>query len=288
MGRGSSIVAEAQQGLRRRKPPSRATQVLFKELQRTSSKGVAARLRLYHDIDDGIKEGWRIDLIELHTAEGPAGYLKISFIPKDRMECYYGDVFAFAVNYHNNYGFKLRELLQKAQGQWTREDYLNALSDTEGYRSNTVQIREQQQTMSKSELAELWGKRKAKISEEHTSEYQRFLDFHLDKPLVDFVRVSAHGDDSPYVDGQRRKAYPREASGKQGQGLAELMYQTAAIWADAQGLQLHASGVQSPEAGGVWEGFEAKGLAKSAGKRRIYNVEKLLAEQPELAWPVAK
>ena len=45
--------------------------------QRTSRKGVPVTVNLYHQIDDGISDGWIVDLIEAHGPEGPVGARRV-------------------------------------------------------------------------------------------------------------------------------------------------------------------------------------------------------------------
>jgi len=251
-------------------------------LHRISSKGVPARLELYTDIDDGIKSGWQVDLIEIHTDDGPAGYLKMSFIPQKNFDRLFADAFAWTVNNSNRYGHQMQQLLAKGESQWQRQDFLKALQETDGYRSDSPSIREQRQGADGKALAEAWSARRAEIAADNQTAYERFKDFHLDKPLVDFVRVYQLGDDRLY-ENSRRHQHRRAKQDHRSKGLAKLMYESGAMWMRSRQLELYASSTQSSEAAGIWECFENDGLVKTVGKRRILNTDALLQANSELA-----
>src|ERR1039458_6591636 len=99
---------------------------------RTSSRGVPARMELYLDIDDGVNDGWVVDLVELHTDDGPAGYLKISFIPQEKLEEYFPTALEWAVRHKSKHRL-LRDLIVKPDDQWSRAEYLQALCSTTGW-----------------------------------------------------------------------------------------------------------------------------------------------------------
>ena len=285
MGRGA--------GLKERVGVARRQQAAFGDqsqsahvetITRTSSKGVQARLELYHGIDDGISRGWVVDLVEIHTDDGPAGYLKISFIPEANRKKYFANAFQWAVNHTNRYGFSLGELLEKSEQEWKRTDYWKALKDTDGWMpyGQEGEIKAAREDMDTEELAYEWTNRRQQLTDKHQREYDQFCEFHVDRPHVDFIRVYDYDENRVYDGGQRKDVKPATKTFR-GQGLSTLMYETGALWTQAQGLEFYASGLQSHEAAAAWGRLEDKGLVLSQGKRRVFNTSKFLEENPDLA-----
>jgi len=254
-------------------------------------------MELYRDIDDGIKSAWTVDLVELHTDSGPAGYLKISYVPKELAETYFPDAFAYSVWELGRHNWQLRAQLLQPQEEWSREQLLEAFHWTDGFRTADDELAWRENAADQ-ELLEAWETRRRELGEEASVEYERFKDFHVDKPLIDYVRVSSGQYDQHYQDGKRVQDHADMADHRR-QGLATVMYETAAIWMRTRGMKLHASGVQSDDAVGVWKKFEERGLieediqqqadpkgARAASAkpkaRCVFAADQLLRDDPDL------
>lgn len=249
-------------------------------------------LNLYHQIDDGIKEGWIVELIEAHTESGPAGYLKLSFIPESEMERWYPNAWKWVIREKGRYG-RMRTLIDTPEEEWTRDDIQQALDSCDDWQPyNTARaLKEQRKAASDEELRDLWQQRRQKIEQENQADYQRFRAFHMNRPLIDFIRVY---DEEEWLihDGGRQKELkePLGYSSKR-QGIATLLYETGAVWMHNRGMSMHASGNQSESAQSVWEGFREQGLVKTVPaskkapakkQRQVFDVQRLLAQKPEL------
>lgn len=71
------------------------------------------------------------------------------------------------------------------------------------------------------------------LSERYEHQFEKFKEFHYDKPLVDYIRV---------YEPHRRKR------------IGAALYEKAARWlAETKGLKLYASGIQSNEAKAAWQ-----------------------------------
>jgi GNAT superfamily N-acetyltransferase len=251
-------------------------------VERVSSKGVPARMDLFLEIDDGIKEAWTVELVELHTPDEPGGYLKISYIPEEKLQRYFPTAFEYAVRERGKY-LRISQLLDKGEENWSRDDYETALNGSQDWLpyGREAELRELYQRMSLDQIQDEWARHKQEIASAHQSEYEEFCDGQLDKPHVDFIRVYDENDDDAYQGSVRKKRKTR--SDLRRQGLGVLMYETAALWAQARGMRFYASGVQSPEAEATWAAMERRGLVRKEGKRKYLDAEKLLRESPEIA-----
>lgn len=284
MGRGSSEKTAATAVLRRPARSEKQPETYVGSLELETVKGLPVRLDLHREIDDGSSEGWIVDLVEAHGPDGPAGYLKISFIPMSEMKRLFPDALHYAARQGGSYRWLTDYLEDKA---YPREALLELLQRTDRW----GQERDHREAASDEELLQEWRDRRAEIAEDYEEQYRRFCEFHLDRPIVDYIRVYAgDGRDSlPYIGGTRQKDESVDTPGYRGQGVGRAMYEVGALWMARRGLKLHASGLQSEEAEDSWQRFEDEGLTvefpdKERNRMRRYlDPEKLLEVRPELA-----
>lgn len=86
----------------------------------------------------------------------------------------------------------------------------------------------------------------------HGRAYKEFYSFHVDKPLVDYIKVEP--------------MFKR-------QGIGTALYQEGSKWMKEKGMVLHASGTQSDEAKATWDAMGSKlDVQKTKHKRRFLNV----------------
>lgn len=83
-----------------------------------------------------------------------------------------------------------------------------------------------------------------------------FFAFHVDRPLVDYVRTDASATNGLFAS-------------HRGEGLGLLLYGATAHHLAAMGMRLHASGVQREDAHRMWRLFAAQGWARADGDRIV-------------------
>ena len=88
------------------------------------------------------------------------------------------------------------------------------------------------------------------------AEQQAFFAFHVDRPLVDYVRTDASAVNGLFAT-------------HRGEGLGLLLYGATAHHLASMGMRLHASGVQREDAHRMWRLFAAKGWARADGDRIV-------------------
>lgn len=233
-----------------------------------TAKGVPVRLDLYERVPDGISDGWVVDMVEAHSPNGPAGYLKISYIPCENAERLYPDAFHYVARRKGIGSFQW--LVDTPEEQWDRKQLVSALQaasrawPTPKYEEENLD-----------QLRQLWREQRVLLCKKHELEYQEFLAFHVDRPLVDFIRVYREGERSGWVGGQKADL---EAAEHGGLGVGTSMYETAALWMAQRGMHLHASGIQSGSAEKAWDRFRERGVvipAPGSEDRYVLDASKL-------------
>jgi hypothetical protein len=260
-------------------------------ISRVTSKGVDVELKLYRNVPDGIKEGWVVDLVEAHTEQGLAGYLKLSYIPKENMERWYPNPFIWwAREGGNGWEWSLREFIDKDESLWSREELLTAIEkcDSWPYLSDSGEWKTKRASLSIDELRNHWRERKQIINDQHAQDYQQFRRYWLNHPVVDFIRVHNGGRDRPYVNGVRQDDWLEVADSRR-QGIATVLYETGVLWMHTRNMPMYASSLQSEEAKKVWSHFRKRGLVRRVRNdhgihksRLLFDAKRLLAEQPQL------
>ena len=101
------------------------------------------------------------------------------------------------------------------------------------------------------------------------------LSWHVDRPMVDYIRVYTQGEPIPSFPGLRFvSARPRATETAQAdflnRRLGILLYAEGARWLGERNLVLHASGLQTPEAIRAWNSMERRlGAAVRTMRTRI-------------------
>lgn len=202
---------------------------------------------------------WVRHIAEAWSGSERIGYLKIGYIPRHRYEEVYP---TFLSTYYLNKGLACQDWRDKTLEEkkriaqtirlqrvrvshklWTFDDFYG--SEISDYSEDQIDA-----------LLEIaddpkYVKGKAK-------EVESFKGFHVDKPLVDYIRVD---------------------SSHQRKGIATRMYKYAAEkLMSYHGFYLHASGLQEPEAKAAWEKMEKLGWVRPSSEdesRRVLDLHAL-------------
>jgi len=231
------------------------------EYETKSGNEIEFELHQDSEADRKINNEWIIHKLVAKVNGEEAGYLKISYIPKERFDTKYPSL----VNYL---------LKQYIPNEFARTNWRDMPDDVKkklllyavlsrhrppakywdlGW-SNQDDIKNMDTKTLDHYLSMIDSPR---LNKHHATEFEKFKKYHVDKPLVDYIRV---------YDGFQR------------QHIALAMYQKAAKWLQKQGLYLHASGLQQPEAKAAWEKMQSLGWVKpstSASDRRVLDPTKI-------------
>lgn len=215
---------------------------------------------LWPDVEGDLNRGWIVDQIVALVDDNPIGYIKISYIPKERFEKWYPNIFAWLENFkgHHFYNFtdhmkenpiekwdedETKEFLKKLTDYWGGNRYFITKFDYE--KGNII----------KQLLKAIKNDKRFK---QYMKNFIDFKNYHVDKPLVDYISVENEW---------KRK------------GIGTELYKEAAKYLASKELKLHASNIQSDEAVHVWKKFQDQGLVDlvpdvSYGKKVLRKVFK--------------
>lgn len=173
--------------------------------------------------DKAVNTGWILHRIEASVDGLPAGYLKISYIPKALWDKYFPTVWDWKAEFggwgrYHGEGEKPNLSLLDTYLMVTRYTSMDRFNDYD-YRKIIPTEQEMTQFLKRME-------------KQYLPAYKEAQAFHVDKPMVDYIHVE---------DDFRR------------QGIATALYKFGARWlAKTKGLPLYASGLQQPEAAAAW------------------------------------
>jgi hypothetical protein len=198
-------------------------------------RGAELTLIRRYDVEGDHNRGWRADLIELLVDGNRAGYIRATFIPVDRWASWYLDHPAGPV---------VAWLDQMEGGPFqsdgaTPEQMWSVVRDHFGIPSKVAPSG--------------FG---AWLSEKRRRSLTAFQAYHVDKPIVDYIRVyQEHDDNERIFPGNRGNAFVcRSALHDYSRlGLGRLLYTEMSAWLSESGLKFYASSLQSPEAAAAWE-----------------------------------
>lgn len=222
---------------------------VFELIQHSQSKAGPITFE-YEKDTEGENRGFTVDKITARTNGEEAGYLKLSYIPRDKFFHFYPTIFNYLdqikgwimfphgkgyLHYKNLTSEERRQLLENILS------YRRELQDA----SNAKRLNDKQVL---STLKELEGEMLE--ADKHKKQgFHWFFKYFVDKPLVDYIRV-----------------HPKFRR----MGVGTELYKAGAVWMKERGMRMYASGLQSPEAKAAWKSFPEKGLVIKKDRRGKY------------------
>lgn len=249
------------------------------ELENPQTKtGKTVEFRIEKDSDIAVKPAWRVDKITALVEGEEAGYIKLSWIPEEKFRKQYPSIFNWLSEERGIHFLKEGENWQDASPE-RKVDILNSIlnrlrlkiSNRSKVGQEINDLREKYNkgwyTDLPKDIPEETSARLLKALERATlkdkrwgPEFQKFKDFFIDKPIVDYIRVYDQKDPKGPGRDYRRM------------GIGRLLYRRAGEYLKDMGLKLHASGLQSDEAKAAWADLERRGLVEP-GDRKTLRVE---------------
>lgn len=213
------------------------------------------------DRGDRTNRGWVVHKIEARIDGKTAGYIKISYIPDKNFR----EEFPGIVQYVDKIigapfwpGKKYKHIssdpLQRSN-DFNDYPLIAQVYGLLGQSSSFIDLLyEELENLSEQELLELKKKYLNLLWKEYGEKFKEFEDYHVNKPLVDYIRV--------YPEFQRQR-------------IGVALYEKAAKWLAGKGMRLYASGIQSTEAQKAWEWLKRNkganiGTEKHGNKIRMY------------------
>lgn len=204
-------------------------------MRATTKKGQELSLRWKFDSDPNIASSFILHELTAYVDGTEVGYIKVSYVPSKTFSYYFPTILhyldsirgsmhgfytidravPFKIGDRNEIDHQVRSVDREvsAHRDWLSSDEIEAMS----YDEKVAYI--------KDNLPE--------VERRNADSFQSFKDFHVDKPLVDYINVEPEW---------RRK------------GIAEILYIMASKkMQEMIGAPLYASGIQTREAEAAWE-----------------------------------
>ena len=189
---------------------------------------------------------WRVDEVRAHLDSGEqAGYCRISYVPSDRIEGWDNDIYAFLAHRGGALGIHgIKDPSRASHQTWSALAFA-VQCELHGWpKANASAWHEKPLD----EIRDFLEAARPGLEKKVGPKRAEFIDFHVDKPLVDYIQV---------------------VEGLQGKRIGRTLYQEAARWMGERGLSLHASGIQTESARRCWESMAREGLVEPTGVNRI-------------------
>lgn len=211
----------------------------------------------HHD-KNGMRAPWIRQKISAHKGGDEVGYLKIAYVPENRVQNFFENPFLIGyyfgakrecfnrngpgINPKNGDGW-LEHLENNfiAQAKIIEDELLGLGRNGEFgkiYCKGGCDIKNLENQKKAEEFVGIHKKKLVKI---FTRKYQGKIDYHFMKPDVDYI----------FVDEKYRRM-----------GVSQQLYEQANKWMGEIGMKLHSSTLQEIGARGSWEKLKSKGLAE--------------------------
>lgn len=216
----------------------------------------------------GLNAGFVCHRVDASVEGVPAGYLKISYVPHDRLDAAFPTIWKWA---HLTQGWCFDDGSVEATWRGCHLYAHRTPASLRGRVSSYLSVRKDMtpdEVTMRADLAILerdaflgsrtiWDRRR---------DWERDM---VDRPIVDYIRVY-EGDAAPFRrDGPTGVDFRRLR-------VATALYEAGARWlAETKGLPLHASGIQSDEAMWVWEAMTRAGRLPIEMRKRPWDDRKV-------------
>ncbi len=193
----------------------------------------------YIDSSEGDKNrGWQIDEVKAYLDGKEVGYLKLSYIPRERFEKYYPGILNFLTQVNGSgdlpHGYETTPWKEIPIDKLRPYVYHMAQDAGIGWTESNA-LQSEAKTASDEQVHHIIDSLEKMLMKEKGILFKRFEKYFVDKPLVDYIRVN--------------NEYRR-------QGIGTALYRAGYEWMKSKGLPLYASGVQSDEAKATWKSMQ--------------------------------
>jgi len=195
----------------------------------------------YEDDSEGNKNrGWQVDTISAKIESKEIGYIKIAYIPKSRFKCFYTSIMDYLVFIQGKHvlPYEYRGGMEcpldlvpfkKIPLDKLKKNIVSASISINKWVGSDEETR--LLNLPESEVIDEYIKLEKIAKREFGKKFKEFKNFHVDKPIVDYIQVEP---------GYRRA------------GVATLLYKSAYNWMKSKNMKLYASNMQSQQSKEVW------------------------------------
>jgi hypothetical protein len=229
----------------------------FEDLGLVTKDGDPIHLRFFRDIEGDRNRGFQQDMVLAFIGDEEVGYLKIGYMPRDRFDRTYPNIVSYLGTMKGWCGVRPHEQ--------TAHETLMGLHQYAPNLTNlpwTITL-DHLKALPEKEFKKLWRDTLRRLNKRFGEEFADFQRYYVDRPYVDFVRVYSGRRIGERVLPDNRITQPPTERCFQRQGIAVALYLASALWQQAHGLELRASGLQSDEAKAAWIKFDQMGLVET-------------------------
>lgn len=213
--------------------------------------GEPIQMRYKRDLPNrGIDAGWAVHLVTAYVNNEEAGYLKIGYLPSEKLATHMPNVLHYAGLVKGWSG--VTRALKSGDTRALIRAMAGHLPDM-AVLMDTAALADKSQAWLDATL-ENYTQR---VTEKYGGKFADFLSFHVDKPMVDFIKVYAEGQKKLNLEhpGDEKEVSLRDYR-RQHIGLA--LYKAGAQWMAEQDMRLYASGLQGDEAQCAWSAMQGR------------------------------
>lgn len=218
----------------------------------TSTAGITVALRYmenYHvqlirDSRDVEQDDypWQVDMLEAYIDDVPVGYLRTTYVTKERWDELYPTPLHWAargIDSRHDHTDLLQELLVP-QDQWTLSTYKSAIFHSYPRQHRSAEITDPIAELDLPAAKKAWTARKRFVAPQYKKAYESDRAQRCDKPSVEYIDVYSTDDTHRYQGGVTGLYDPpADWPAMRRKGIAIVMYQAAALWMAERGLNLH-------------------------------------------------
>ncbi len=203
----------------------------------TEKINTAVKFNYIEDLEGDENRGWQVDKIEAYLNDKLVGYIKVSWIPRQRFDQHYKTIAQYVSKVAGSvflpYEYVNEPNYNNIPVDVLRSNLFSAASTVYGY----VSYEQQQQfkKMSDEQVIAKYRQLEKMLHKKYGKRFDDFREYYVDKPIIDFIRV----------DDQYRR-----------QGIGTALYRAAHEWLKQKHLKLYASGIQTDEAKAAWSQME--------------------------------
>lgn len=201
------------------------------------AKNPHVQFKRIEDSEGDDNRGWQVDKLEAILDGENVGYLKMAYIPKERLKEWYPTMLSYISQMKGShvlpYGYEKKQI-KDIPADLLRQCLFMARQAVGRRYPNFDQQRADRQLPDEQVYAE-FAKLEQQAQKEFKQKWQDFVNWHVDKPVVDFIRVESD---------LHRK------------GIGTALYRAGHQWMKEKGMKLYASTLQQKEAAAAWERME--------------------------------
>lgn len=206
-----------------------------------TKQGERIQFKRFEDDEGDGNRGWQVDKIVAYVNGQPRGYIKASYIPKERWEKYYHNIYNFVAQIVGSsvLPFDRRDQDYHTFSEQELQKHVFVIASKLYGSREANNLSERAKSMSRDELIAFYEENEKPLIRKYVKHLNKFRKRNINFPTIAVIDV-----DRPF----RRH------------GLGRAMYIQMALWMAEKGMKLHASGLQTDDAQKTWEKMDSEGL----------------------------